>query len=499
MRSILLVLAAASLCAGRTRPEDLSEKIDQSFEGLQPVDDATFYRRVHLDLIGRLPRAEEIREFLKKPDRAGVVDRLLESPEAARYWADRWLRILITWDFRETDPFVVDFQSLHGWFEKTWTEKWGYDRLFTALVSAEGEKYEKPETNYLVRYTDPKMPPVEVASRVTRIFLGTQIQCAQCHDHPYEKWSQKDFWGMAAFFGGLRSRTRQTFDGMKTKLVQNEPVETKVTTIMEENWKATPKFLDGRAPAQGTKPRAEFAKYALTMEGRRFAKAFVNREWARLMGRPLVEPVDNFTESKPLLDALAEDFENNGYDIRRLLRAILNSKAYQSKAGPARKLKAQGPIEFLNNFEYALEIHVFFEQLYKQFRENKDLPEQYRQPVVFRVYLTQFVAALLTPGGKAPEDAEYTGSVRLALRLMNSKDLQGLMSAQWGHLKRTLEKYSEPADRIEEIFLTLLSRTPDDEERQRYLRYVAKKKGDSKAYEDIYWVLINSPDFYFNH
>ncbi len=503
--------------------DDLSEHIDGEIDrklaasGIRPgppADDYEFFRRVHLDLLGRLPRSEEIRAFAKSPDRGRAIDALLDSPEAARYWADRWLRRLVTIDLREGDPGVVDFPGFHGWLEKIWRERMPYDRFAALLIAAEGERDRSPEVNFLARYADPKRPPSEVAGRVGRAFLGLQLECAQCHDHPHESWTQKDFWGFAAFFANLRLRTRQTFDGLRSKLVQEGPLETPVVSVVDEGWKMSPRFLDGRSPAAGRRPREELARFMMTMPGRQFARAFVNREWAHFMGHGLVEPVDQITEKNPpshpkLLEILAEDFEKNGYDVRRLYRAILRSRAYQAscrkegKVDPRlyahKPLKPQGPIEFLNNFEYALDLATFFRTFYDQYRGNKDLPESYKNPVVFRVYMTQFIAGVLAPGGRAPEEIPYTGSSRLALKLMNNRDLHGLMSAQWGHLKRTLETLTDPGARLEEIFLTLLSRPPDDAERKRYLEYVSRKRGEATAYEDLYWVLVNSPEFFFNH
>jgi hypothetical protein len=493
-------LALALLAAGFAAPQDVDREIDRRLraDGLTaaaPADDHEFFRRIHLDLLGRLPKPDEIRAFVKQPDRAAAIDRLLESPEAARYWADRWVRLLLTYDFRETDPFVIDFGALHAWLEKTWTDNLPYDRFVTAIVAAEGDKYEHPQTNYLVKFTDPKTPPVEVTSRVTRLFLGRQIQCAQCHDHPYEEVTQKDYWGMAAFFGNLRARTRKTFDGIKTKLMQEEPVEAQVFTVDPQDWKATPRFLDGRVPEKDEKPRKALARFLVSAPGRQFAKAFVNREWGRLMGRGFVEPVDRFTaESKPshpeLLEGLARDFEENGYDVRRLLRAVLNSKAYQ---------RSSRSVKGASREHFALDFDVFFQTLFDQFRQNKDLPDSYKNIIVFRVYLQQFISALLSPGGVSPEEQDYSGSVQLALKLMNNKDLQGTVRAHWGHLKRTLEKLESPAERLEEIFLTLLSRPPTPEEEKRYLDHIRRKRGDATAYEDVYWVLLNSPEFFFNH
>jgi hypothetical protein len=162
-------------------------------------------------------------------------------------------------------------------------------------------------------------------------------------------------------------------------------------------------------------------------------------------------------------------------------------------------LKPFNPVQVLNFLSYTLNLEVFLKEFYKKFSENKDLPETYRNPEVFKMYLHQFTSGLLAPTGIAPEETRYTGSVRLALKLMNSNDLQGLVKAEWGRLADILKKDESPEGRLDEIFLTILSRPPTPAEKERYLAYLQRKKGAKAAYEDIYWVLINSTELIFNH
>ncbi len=240
----------------------------------------------------------------------------------------------------------------------------------------------------------------------------------------------------------------------------------------------------------------------------------MNRIWAHFMGRGFVEPLDRFgTGVSPthpeLLNRLTSHFVESGYSMHALFRTILHSKAYQlgcetrgdvaDTAHARMLLKPQNPVQFLNTLSYTLQLDVFLKQLYeKEFLANPDLPESYRNEEVFRMFLHIFTQGLLAPGGRAPEESDYAGSLRLALRLMNNQDLQGTMSVYYGQLKKimTLEK---PADRLEEIFLTILSRPPSRAEQVRYLQYIRKKKGSPRAYEDVYWTLLNSTEFTFNH
>jgi hypothetical protein len=272
------------------------------------------------------------------------------------------------------------------------------------------------------------------------------------------------------------------------------------------------RFLDGRSPDPAKPPLQALAAYIV--DHPQFPRAIVNRLWAHFMGRGFVEPLDKFSEkSRPthpeLLDGLCAEFAKEGTRLRPLARTILNSRAYQASCSTLKdhdgsthafmQLKPFNPVQVLNFLSYALNMDVFLKEFYKKFTENKDLPETYRNPEVFRMYLHLFTQGLLAPSGVAPEETKYTGSVRLALKLMNSNDLQGLIKAEWGRLADILKRAESPEARLDEIFLTLLSRPARADEKARYLEYLQKKKHHKNAYEDVYWVLVNSTELIFNH
>jgi hypothetical protein len=520
-----LALAVVVIFGGAARqetPDPVAALIDRHFEArwaaektapAPPADAYEYYRRLSLDVLGRLPKPEEVRAFVadKAPGRrAAAVDAMLGSDEAARYFADRWTRLLFGFRLEETDPLKVDFPAFTGWLVRAWKEDLPYDRFAFDLVAATGEKDEHPEMNFILRYLDPKEPPVALSNRATRVFLGLQIQCAQCHDHPTEPFTQDDFWGLAAHFGNLKPKTRKTFEGIRTKLHQDLPA-----TVRMEGDAArmvAPRFLDGTSPPEGAPPREWLAKKILEYGDAQFARAGVNRVWRHFMGLGFVEPVDRFSSrAEPihpdLFRALAEDFRAGGYRMRRLSRGILLSKPYalSSKRGAApdrefacKLLKPQDPPQVLNNLVWTLNLDTFLKTFYNQFASNKDLPESYKNPEVFRQYLFLFVQNLLAPGRRAPEETPYAGSVRLALKLMNGHDLQGLMKAGWGRLAEVLKSEKDPAGRVDLLYLTLLSRPPDGAERARALEHL-KRRREPAAFEDLFWVLVNSTEFFFNH
>jgi hypothetical protein len=523
MRAIVLLgILAVGGAAAQDPADPVAALIDRHFdarwkaEKIAPApraDDYEFFRRLSLDVLGRLPTPDEIRAFASDrapAKRAAAADRMLASDEAAAYFSDRWVRLLFGFRLEETDPIKVDFPAFIQWLNLACKEDLPFDRFAADLIGAKGEKDERPEANFILRHLDPKEPPIALANRTARVFLGLQLQCAQCHDHPTESFTQDDFWGLAAHFANLKPRTRKTFEGVRTKLHQEMPATVKVEG--DASRVATPRFLDGTAPPENEPPREWLARKLLDYNDGQFAKAAVNRIWRHFMGLGFVEPVDRFSPRTPpihpeLFHALAAEFRSGGWRPRRIMRGILLSKAYglssARTAAPESEfsfkiLKPQDPPQVLNSLVWTLNLDAFLKTFYEQFTSNKDLPASYKNPEVFRQYLFLFVQGLLAPGRRAPEETPYAGSVRLALKLMNGKDLQGLVNAGWGRLAEALKAEKTAEGRVERIYLTLLSRPPDIGERARAVAHVQGKR-DAVAYEDLFWVLLNSTEFFFNH
>ncbi|HLY10906.1 MAG TPA: DUF1549 domain-containing protein [Planctomycetota bacterium] len=512
---IALLTLAAPLAAAEEPPNPVDRYFDKVWKDAgipdrPAADDFEFYRRVSLDVIGRLPKPDEIRAFVREPDREKAIDALLASDEAAEFFADTWLRLLLSYKFEETLPQKINFPAFRSWLKDAAAKDLPYRDFVTRLLSDTGDYKQNPASNFLLAAIDPVEPPHELTNRVTRIFLGLQMQCARCHDHPFDKYTQEDFWGITAFFNGIKPKARRTFDGFGVKLMMEPPGTAMM--IPDSKTEVQARFLDGRRPDPEQPPLKALAGYFV--QHRQFPRAIVNRLWAHFMGRGFVEPVDRFsdrsTPSNPeLLDALCEAFEKGDTRLRPLMRSILTSKAYQASCAPVKDapadacasmaLKPFNPVQVLNFLSSTLNLDVFLKEFYRKFLENKELPETYRNPEVFKMFLHQFASGLLAPTGIAPEETRYTGSVRLALKLMNSNDLQGLVRAEWGRLADILKKDPSPEGRLNEIFLTVLSRPPRPAEKERYLAYLQRKNGGKAAYEDIYWVLINSTELIFNH
>ncbi|MEZ0230926.1 MAG: DUF1549 domain-containing protein [Planctomycetota bacterium] len=497
-RVLFLLVCLAPLTA---LADDSTHPIDRYFErawkekGVTPAprsrnDD--FLRRASLDVLGRPPRPAEVLAFQDAPDRDKKIDELLASDEAAEFFADEWIRILIDERFDETLPLRVNVTTFRSMLVTSWKEDVAYSTLVTQLLSATGDNVKQPAVNFLLAALDPKEPPHEAATRTARIFLGQQIQCARCHDHPTEKLTQEDFWAFTAFFSGTKAKARQTFDGYGVKVTDGPAQTIKIPDLGTE---VAPRFLDGKRPDKPEHARAELARFVTGSP--LLARAVVNRTWAHFLGRGFYRAVDQVSgeaEHEPLLAALCDEFTRGGTSLRKLSRTILTSRVYQlsCEGDPANyaamALKPQSPVQFLNTLTWVLALDVFLKNFYQQFLDNKALPEQYRQSAVFRLYLIEFVRKL-----------EVGGGVRRSLKLANGKDLQGLVSVGWGRLKEIVTENETPDARIDAIFIALLARAPSADERKRYLDYVAKKKNANTAWEDVYWVVLNSTELLFNH
>jgi hypothetical protein len=503
--------ALTSTQAAAANPVDAHLERAWAGRGIRPAPQAgphVLLRRLSLDVLGRLPKPDEIRAFEKDPDPDRLTDAMLASDEAAEFFADQWLRILLVYRFEETLPLKIHFPAFRAWLKEAWRTDLPFADFARALVSDTGDYRQKPASNFILAALEPNEPPHEVTHRVTRIFLGMQIQCARCHDHPFEKTTQEDFWGLTAFFAGVKPKARTTFDGFGVKLMA-EPGRSTMA-IPDTKAEVPARFPGGARPPEGAAPLESLADWIVSHP--RFARTIVNRLWAHYFGRGLVEPVDRFTEaSRPshpaLLEALAGEFRAGGTRLRPLARTLLTSKAYRASATPpegaapethaAMILKPLTPVQLLNVLTWTLNMDVFFKQFYAQFSSNKGLPETYRNPEVFRMFLHLYMQGLLAPSGQAPEETRYAGSVRLALKLMNSPDLQGLLKAEWGRMAELLRRETSAEGRVREIFLTLLSRPPSAEELSRHLKHVEMKKASKESFEDVYWVLLNSGEFMF--
>ena len=497
-------------------------------EGIQPSkmsEDAEFLRRVHLDLTGKIPTPEEVLDFLKDGSsnkRQKKIDLLLDSDAYLDYWSGLWVNWLIGRREDGDDRRI----GLTFWVRDALTKNMPYNQFVQELIAADGELRDNGAGNYIMRY---ERSPVFLTSHTSRLFLGLPMQCAECHDHKTEVWSQEDFYGIAAFFAGIDSQRKgniQTMDmagnerKMDNFLITNKPENSIWVERLEKQ--VRPRFLGG-TEYKGSllKKREALAQWMTDKSNPYFSQAIVNRIWQRFMGRAFVEPVDGFgEENQPtnpeLLKSLAKDFVIYNYDLQHLMRTILNSEAYQ-RTSQTNESNKDDQLYYSHAYVKPLSAEQFFYSLlqatdFERLQEvrmrglnrqgGEDRKAMLRQlEEMEREHLKKFL--FLLDNGEMEEIEAFNGTVPQALMMINGDMVNDSASheARGGFVNYVLEKWRGPIERMEYIYLNILSRLPTAKEKTYFRRYLERSLYRNKdlAYEDLYWVLLNSAEFSLNH
>jgi hypothetical protein len=467
------------------------------------ADDAEFLRRVYLDLTGVIPPADKAAAFLDSKDRgkrAKVIDELLAGPEFGRHLAEVYQTMLLP---RNSDNRRLQAENLHRWLEEAFNSDKGWDKVVYEFLTAEGTQ----DKNGAVLFYVANPTPDKMTDAVTRVFLGVQLQCAQCHNHPFTSWKQDEYWAMAAFFSKVRANGRAKNAAKKgINLGVSETARGKGRRLPPSAKVVPAKFLQGDRPEldKNAPYRPVLARWVTSPKNPFFARAMVNRMWGHFFGRGFVNPVDDMhdknTPSHPvLLEVLAEQFARDNFNLKNLVRAVCNSETYQRTSRPV-----AGNENDDNCFSHMAVKVLSPEQLYDSLvrvvgapanaraaaRGKKVNPK--RGPVGARA---QFIAFFRTEDGAEP--TEYQAGIPQALRLMNSPQLSNGAAL----LNRVVKEAGASADKvIERLFLATLSRRPTAPERRKMAAYVARQDGPPrKAYGDILWVLLNTSEFALNH
>jgi hypothetical protein len=491
--------------------------------------DAAFVRRVYLDVIGLLPTPEETRAFLadKAPDkRAKLIDALLERPEHARFWGQRQADLLRVSPKRLGDPGAKAFAD---WIAESVAKDEPYDRFVAGLLTAEGSTAANPAANFWRGFEDTNT----VTEAVAQLFLGVRITCAKCHNHPFERWTQDDYYGLAANFNRVLRRLEEPKDegpdakdpkdpkakgSAKPKkrdrnADRNLAMNITVAKGGELRHPRTGQVMRPALPLTGANPapaaedaRREFAKWLTAPANPFFAKVAVNRLWAHVMGRGIVEPVDDFRESNPpanapLLDALAADFAKHGFDRRHILRVILNSNAYQRSIdripGPA------GNADDDKQFSAARLRLLSAEQLLDAVGSVTGLPDKVPATQAALPPHSPFMTAFGQPARETACQCERLGdpSLEQALQLLNGPTVMGKVQSggKDGRLRRLIAAKRGDREIVEELYLAAFSRPPTEPEASRAVGYVSSAADRTKAFEDLLWALLNTKEFAFQH
>ena len=464
--------------------------------------DATFLRRACLDITGTLPTPEEVEKFLADPakeKRERVVDQLLARKEFVELWVMKFAELL---QIRSV-PNRLSYKAAllyYNWLADKLANNVPINQIVEELLTASGGTFKNPPSNYYQNETE----TLKTAENVAQVFMGIRVQCAQCHNHPFDRWTMNDYYGFAAFFARIGRKAGE--DPRETIVFANDGGE--VTHPVDKRIMA-PKFLGGAEPdCKNRDRRAVMAKWLASPENPFFARNLVNIVWAHFMGKGIVEPVDDARASNPpsnpeLLDALAKRFTEQNFDFKKLVRDICCSRSYQLVAEP-NETNAGDTRDFSHAPIRRLRSEVLNDCI-TQVTETKDkfrgLPRGARAVQIADGATSSY---FLTTFGRASRETCAASEVKTdptlsqALHLLNGDTVQQKVQ-QGGVVARLLKEGKTPSQVIENLYLRCLCRKPTDEEMTKLTGFLKDDKQKEQTFSDLFWSLLNSKEFVFNH
>ena len=481
-------------------------------------DDATFLRRVSLDIAGRLPTVKEAEAFLASTDptkRDRLVDALLTSPDYADFFANKWTALLK--NKRDAASDITANFAFHSWVRDSLLANKPYDQLVRQLLAATGTIEGNPPVAWYKRVKQ----PTEQLEDVAQLFLGVRMQCAQCHHHPFERWSQHDYYSMSAFFSQIgRKPTATAGEDVifhKRGVAQTENKKTKLPVKPAGLGDPT---LD--IPPDED-PRLRLADWMGDKANPFFAKALVNRYWKHFFKRGLIEPEDDIRDTNPpsnpeLLDALAKHFVDSGFDLKAVVRVITQSSTYQLSATPNQHNGVDRQ-NFSHFYPRRMQAEVLLDSI-DQFTGAKtdfaDLPAGTRAialPDNSYNRGSAFLKVFGRPEGASVCECERASSASLAqsLHLMNAADVKAKLATSGGRAERLAKADRPEAAKLRELYLAAFAREPQSHEQAVAEAHLARPREDAEgkplapeqsrriAYEDLLWALINTKEFLYNH
>jgi hypothetical protein len=474
----------------------------------QVCTDAEFLRRVSLDTIGVLPTPDQAEAFLRNRNpgkRENLIDSLLQDPRYADFWAGKWADLL------RPNPFRAGVKSVYildQWLRDSFRANQPYDAFVREILLAQGSTH---RDGPVVIYRD-RREPADITTLVSQLFLGIRLECARCHHHPNEKWSQDDFYQLAAFFGPLKHKGQGISAPIsgETEYIWFAPGAGEVRHPVSGDV-MRPRALDTEAPATSdADPREALAVWMTNPTNPFFARAAVNRVWGELMGRGLVHPVDDFRVSnpptnEPLLDALARDFVAHRYDYKHLIGTILRSRVYQLSSMP-NETNVADTRNFSRRYRRRPAAEVLFDavsQVTGVPEALPGLPPGSRAVQAWNHRLdSEFLDAFARPNPSAdpPCERDRDGSIVQALHLMNSTRLTTKIADPTGRAARLAQSPRQARQIVNELYLAVYCRYPkDDEANVALATFAAPGATRQSATEDLMWALLNSAEFVLNH
>ncbi len=465
--------------------------------------DVEFIRRVYLDVIGVLPTPDEVREYLVDAPgarRDHLIDRLLYRPEFYDFWALKFADIL-----RSNGRLIQTKGAyvFHRWIRSCLERNVPLDQLVRDLLTSDGSTFRNPAANYYRISRDPE----SAVETTAQLFLGVRIQCAKCHNHPFERWTQDDYYGFAAFFSQVgRKRGGLPEEEVIYATGSGEVRQPRTGQTMK------PKALGGPVLGDDSSQKDRRIRLATWLSGPDnpfFAKSLVNRLWFHLMGRGIVEPVDDFRDSNPacndeLLEAQTRDFVKNGYDFKRLVRQVLQSRTYQQSA-TTDPLNADDNLYFSHALTKLLPAEVLLDAISTVTGTSTSfdgLPKGARATQIPDGKMEN--PFLKTFGRPARElacecERESESNLSQALQLIGGETVNGKLRDERGRMAQLAKSGKKPEEITRNLYMVALCREPTATEVAAAVKHLASSKDLRQAVEDLGWVIINSKEFLFRH
>ncbi len=483
----------------------------------EPCTDDQFIRRAALDITGSLPTPEQVRAFVADADpakRDKLVDRLLETPEYSYYFANKWADILRVKRGNQAARAYGTF-SFHTWIREALAADKPYDEFVREIVGSLGDETKSPPTVWYKDLTSAD----QFVDNLAQVFLGTRMQCAQCHHHPYEKWSQDDYWGLAAFFGRV-SRKNVPIPGASNnqQQTQRQVLFVRATGNVvnkRTNQPAPMKPLDAE-PVQvagDDDPRQHLVNWMVDVKNPFFARTLANRYWAHFFGRGIIDPLDDMRVTNPpsnpeLLDALAKELIDSKHSLKQMVRVICKSQTYQLSAVPNdyNKHDKQANARY---YPKRLGAEVLFDALCQVTGSPtafNGLPGDTHAPrraimLPDESFQSYFLDVFGRPQRISACECERVNEANLAqaLHLLNSDEVQTKLNRVGGRADQVAKDPRPDAEKVEELFLWAWARKPNEKQLASALENIQQNGQNKKAaYENILWALINSKAFLFN-
>ncbi len=472
------------------------------------VDDAGFLRRVSLDLTGQLPSPAEVRAFAADPSktkRSSLIDRLIASPAFVDHWTLKWGDLLQNNRKYLGEKGAYEFRE---WIRESIAENKPYDRMVREMLTARGSSYDNPAANFYRVTRDPK-PTME---KTTQVFLGVRMVCTQCHDHPFERWTQNQYYEMAAFFSavGLRPGYEVGEEILYDQRQDFDMKHPKDGRVMNPKFIVPASYSGGPAVPTDARRRLTYAEWLTARDNPFFAKSTVNRVWSYFFGRGIIDPVDDIRASNPpsnpaLLDALTKDFLDHNFDLRQLMRTIANSRVYQASIATNEWNQNDS-----DNFSHAMPRRLSAEELMDALAlatgvrpAFPEAPPDTRAEQVTDPHIGKdgFLDLFGRPSRESSCECERRSDLSLpqALNLVNGRTISDAVGDANGRVAKAILSGRPDADVINELYLASLSRPAGAGELESGVKYLQSGGGRAARAQDLLWALVNSKAFLYNY